>query len=132
MPGFDWNGKPLGVVSEDRRIVDPRGLAVAPREQLVLVNSSDRVLALDAEGKVVRETGVIEGLNPGGGTFGPDDRYYIGLRTARTILALPVSPGAAGQPWRCRSALALPVSLNNAGEPALPAGIVPFSARLRV
>ena len=104
---FDWDGKPLGVFSEDRRIVDPRGLAVEPRQQLLFLNSIDRVLALDVAGKVMRDTGMIKGLNPGGGTFGPDNRYYIGLRSTRTILALPVS-------------------LGDAGEPALPAGIVPF------
>jgi hypothetical protein len=104
---FDWDGKPLGVFSEDRRIVDPRGLAVEPGQELLFLNGIDRVLALDAAGKVVRETGVIMGLNPGGGTFGPDNRYYIGLRSARTILALPVS-------------------LGDTGEQALPTGIVPF------
>ena len=104
---FDLDGKPLGAFSNDKRIVDPRGLAVEPKQRLLFLNSTDRVLALDAAGKVVRDTGVIEGLNPGGGTFGPDDRYYIGLRSARTILALPVS-------------------LSDAGEEALPPGIVPF------
>jgi len=43
------------------------------------------VLALDQAGKVVRDTGVIAGLNPGGVTFGPDGRYYVGLRDARTV-----------------------------------------------
>jgi hypothetical protein len=88
---FDWDGKPLCVFSEDRRIVDPRGLAVEPEQHLLFLNSIDRVLALDAAGKVVRDTGVIKGLNPGGGTLGPDNLYHIGLRSARTILALPVS-----------------------------------------
>ncbi len=104
---FDRNGKPLGVFSKDRRIVDPRGLAVEPKQQLLFLNSTDRVLALDPAGAVVRDTGVIEGLNPGGGAFGPDNRYYIGLRSARTILALPAD-------------------LNDAGEQALPPGIVDF------
>jgi hypothetical protein len=104
---FDMDGEPLGVFSEDKRILDPRGMAVDQRKELLFLNSTDRVLALDGTGKIVRDTGVIDGLNPGGGTFGWDDRYYVGLRGARTILSLPVS-------------------LDNAGEPALPAGIVPF------
>ena len=29
------------------------------------------------------------GLNPGGGTFGPDCRYYLGLRSRRRILGWP-------------------------------------------
>lgn len=94
-------------MSKDSRIADPRGLAVEPGQRLLFLNSVDRVLALDTAGTVVRDTGVIAGLNPGGGVFGPDGRVYAGLRSARTILAL--SP-----------------DLNSAGEHVLPAGIVPF------
>ena len=84
---FDRNGRPLGAFSNDARISDPRGLAVDQRKELLFLNSgSDRVLALDRNGKVVRDTGPIPQLNPGGGTFGPDGRYYIGLRSARTIV----------------------------------------------
>jgi DNA-binding beta-propeller fold protein YncE len=104
---FDRDGKPLGPFSDDNRIVDPRGLAPDPEQGLLFLNSADRVLALDSVGKVVRDTGVITGLNPGGGILGPDGRYYVGLRGARTILALP--PG-----------------LNSPGEHVLPPAIVPF------
>ena len=104
---FDRDGKPLGIFSEDSRIADPRGLAVDAKERLLFLNNADRVLALDAAGKVVRDTGVSAGLNPGGGVFGPDGRYYAGLRSARTILALPPD-------------------LKSAGEHILPQGIVPF------
>ena len=103
----DRDGQPLGAFSKDSRIADPRGMAVEEKERLLFLNSADRVLALDAVGKVVRDTGVIAGLNPGGGTFGPEGRYYVGLRSARTILALQLD-------------------LNGAGEHVLPAGIVPF------
>ena len=104
---FDEDGKPLGPFSGDERIVDPRGLAPGPAPGLLFLNSAERVLALDSAGKVVRDTGVIPGLNPGGGTFGPDGRYYVGLRGARTVLALPPT-------------------LTSPGEPVLPDGIVPF------
>lgn len=104
---FDHDGAPLGVFSEDARIADPRGLAAEPGRRLLFLNSAARVLALDAAGRVVRDTGVIPGLNPGGGAFGPDGRYYVGLRSARTILAL--SP-----------------ELRSTGDHVLPAGIVPF------
>lgn len=57
--------------------------------------------------KVIRDTGPIEGLNPGGGNFGPDGRYYVGLRGVRTIMAFPTGLDAAGQH-------------------VLPPGIVPF------
>jgi hypothetical protein len=65
------------------------------------------VLALDPNGRVVRDSGPIEGLNPGGGNFGPDGRYYVGARSARTIMAFSIGLGATG-------------------EYVLPAGIVPF------
>lgn len=104
---FDHDGKPLGVFSCDSRISDPRGLGVEAEQRLLFLNSADRVLALDAAGKVVRDTGASPGLDPGGGTFGPDGRYYVGLRSARTILALPSD-------------------LKSTGNHVLPPGIVLF------
>jgi DNA-binding beta-propeller fold protein YncE len=104
---FDRDGTPLGIFSKDSRIADPRGLAVVRKDGLLFLNSADRILAVDAAGEVVRDTGVIAGLNPGGGTLGLDGRYYVGLRSARTILALPPD-------------------LKSTGEQALPPGIVPF------
>ena len=47
---------------------------------LFLNSGADRILALDPDRKIVRDTGPIEGLNPGGGIFGPDHRYYVGSR----------------------------------------------------
>src|SRR5215469_3347812 len=68
---FDGDGKLLGPFSEDVRIVDPRGVGL--HGTLLFLNSgSDRILALDNNGRVMRETGVIPGLNPGGGNFGPE------------------------------------------------------------
>jgi len=37
----------------------------------------------------------IEGLNPGGGNFGQDGRYYVGSRSARTIVTLSTSLNGA-------------------------------------
>ena len=105
---FDSDGKSLGAFSDDGRIVDPRGLAVDPSDGLLFLNSgSDRVLALSLDGKVVRDTGQIEGLDPGGGLFGPDGRYYVGSRSKRTVMAF-------APPFE------------SAGEHFLPAAIVPF------
>jgi DNA-binding beta-propeller fold protein YncE len=105
---FDREGGPLGAFSNDARIVDPRGLALDLKEGLLFLNSgSDRVLALDRGGRVVRDTGPIAQLNPGGGTFGPGGRYYAGLRSDRTIMAFSAK-------------------LDGAAERMLPAGIVPF------
>jgi DNA-binding beta-propeller fold protein YncE len=105
---FDLDGRPLGNFSDDDRIADPRGLAVDPAEGLLFLNSgTDRVLALDSGGSVVRDSGPIEGLNPGGANFGPDGRYYVGVRTERTIMAFSIG-------------------LNATAEYVLPPGIVPF------
>lgn len=105
---FDADGTPLGDFSDDSRIADPRGLGFDRGGGLVFVNSgANRILALDGEGKVVRDTGPIERLNPGGGNFGPDGRYYVGLRSARTIMAFAPS-------------------LDGVGEHVLPPGVVPF------
>jgi hypothetical protein len=105
---FDRNGRPLGPFSNDSRIADPRGLATGERERLLFLNSgADRVLALDPEGEVIRDTGPIEGLNPGGGSFGPDGRYYVGLRNLSTIMAFSTELAAVG-------------------EYVVPPGVVPF------
>jgi hypothetical protein len=105
---FSADGVMTGSFSHDRRISDPRGLCLGPSGELVYVNSGDdRVLALDGHGRVVLDSGRIDGLDPGGGTFGPGGRYYVGLRRHRTILALPAR-------------------LDSEGEPFLPGGIVPF------
>jgi outer membrane protein assembly factor BamB len=105
---FNRKGEPLGTFTDDTRIADPRGLAIDQKQELLFLNSgNDRVLALDRLGRVVRDTGPIPKLNPGGGIFGPDGRYYISLRSARTIMALPAT-------------------LEGAGENVLPPGIVPF------
>lgn len=105
---FDPDGRSLGVFSTDGRIADPRGLAVDSEKQLLFLNSAtDRVLALDRHRRVLRDTGPIPQLNPGGATFGPDGRCYIGLRGARTIMALRAT-------------------LDETGERILPDGIVPF------
>ena len=86
----------------------PSGSQSRSLRELVYLNSGDdRVLALDRNGKVVLDSGCVDGLDPGGGSFGPDGRYYVGLRRRRTVLALPAR-------------------LDQGGEPLLPDGIVSF------
>ena len=105
---FEVDGRFRGMFTEDDRIVDPRGLAVDPKENLLFLNSgADRVLAISSDGGVVRDTGRIEDLNPGGGNFDQDGRYYVGSRSTRTIVAFSTS-------------------LDAAPEHVLPRGIVPF------
>jgi sugar lactone lactonase YvrE len=105
---FGLDGVPLGPFSDDARIVDPRGMSVSPDRRHLYVNSgNDRILALDTDATVVRDTGPVPGLNAGGGNLGPDGRYYVGLRSARTIAAFPAD-------------------LDGAAESILPDGVVPF------
>ena len=105
---FTDDGKPIGVFGSDPRIVDPRGLGISRDDGLLFVNSgSDRILALDRNGHVVHASRSIVGLNLGGGNFGPDGRYYVGLRSERTIMAFARK-------------------LNSAGEYILPPHVVPF------
>jgi len=105
---FELDGRFRGTFIEDDRIADPRGLAVDTKENLLFLNSgADRVLAISSDGTIVRDTGRIEGLNPGGGNFGPDGRYFVGSRRARTIVALSSS-------------------LDATAENLLPPGVVPF------
>jgi DNA-binding beta-propeller fold protein YncE len=106
--GFGPGGECIGPFSSDPRIVDPRGLSLDPSGAFVYLNSGDdRVLALDLHGYVVRDSGRIPGLDPGGAEFGPDGRYYVTVRRRRTILAMPAA-------------------LDGEGEFLLPEGIVPF------
>ena len=105
---FELDGTFRGPFIEDDRIRDPRGLAVDPMENLLFLNSgADRVLAISSDGRVVRDTGRIESLNPGGGNFDPDGRYFVGSRSTRTIVAFANH-------------------LDPAPEQVLPPGIVPF------
>ena len=105
---FGAEGELIGPFGSDSRIVDPRGLSLDASGALIYLNSGDdRVLALDHHGKVVRDSGPIPELDPGGGLFGRDGRYYVGTRRRRTIVALPAALGS--EP-----------------EPILPEDIVPF------
>jgi DNA-binding beta-propeller fold protein YncE len=105
---FGPDGVSAGRFSADPWVADPRGMCISPDGRHVYVNSgSDRILALDAEGRVVRDTGYLAGLNAGGGNLGPDGRYHVGLRSARTIASFPAD-------------------LQGGSEPVLRSGIVPF------
>jgi hypothetical protein len=106
--GFGPEGEFTGPFSGDPRIADPRGLSLDPSGALVYLNSGDdRVLALDPHGNVVRDSGRIPGLDPGGAEFGPDGRFYLTARRQRTIRAMPAA-------------------LDGEGEVLLPEGVVAF------
>jgi DNA-binding beta-propeller fold protein YncE len=89
---FDPPGSNLGLFCHDSRVADPRGLCDDPNRDLLYVNSgNDHVLALNQVGQVLRDSGRLDALGPGGGVFGPDGRYYSGSRRLRTIMAIPAS-----------------------------------------
>lgn len=104
---FNAEGALLGRFSYDPRIIDPRGMSRDPSRELIYLNSAERVLALDRLGRVVRDSGPIADLDPGGAVFGPDGRFYVTTRRRRTILGLSAT-------------------LDGDVEPLLPAAIVPF------
>ena len=109
--GFSPEGEFTGPFSSDPRIADPRGMCLDPSGGFVYLNSGeDRVLVLDLHGYVVRDSGRMPGLDPGGGEFGPDGRYYVTMRRQRTIRAMPAA-------------------LDREGGNLLPEGIVPFPRR---
>jgi hypothetical protein len=129
--GFTADGVMTGPFSRDRRISDPRGLSLGPSGELVYVNSGDdRVLALDRHGTVALDSGRIDGLDPGGGTFGPGGRYYVGLRRHRTILALPAGLDSDGEPLLARGIVAFPrgFGFGPGGDLYLACGIGPSGA----
>jgi DNA-binding beta-propeller fold protein YncE len=96
--GFGPAGEFAGPFSSDPRIADPRGMSVDPSGAAVYVNSGDdRVLALDLHGYVVRDSGRIPGLDPGGAEFGPDGRYYLTVRRQQTIRVMPAALDRKGE-----------------------------------
>jgi hypothetical protein len=108
---FNAEGEFVGPFSDDPRIADPRGLCIDPSGALIYLNSVDRMLALDRSGGVVRDSGPMADLDPGGAVFGPDGRFYVTTRRRRTILGISATldghaePLAAGrQPADSRTA----------------------------
>jgi DNA-binding beta-propeller fold protein YncE len=84
-------------------------LCVDPSGDLLYVNNgNDRVLALDQKGQVLRDTGPIGELDPGGGVFGLDGHYYVGSRRLRTIMAMPARLDGPAIPYLPREVAPFP------------------------
>ncbi len=86
-------GRFRGPFGPTKEIRDPRGLRLTPDGTRVVVNNGDdRILVLDAQsGSLERALPPIQGLNPGGGKFGHDGRYYVTARTWKNIMAFDVN-----------------------------------------
>ena len=95
---FNAEGELLGPFSDDPRIVDPRGLCIDPSGELIYLNSADRMLALDRGGRVMRDSGPMADLDPGGAVFGPDGRFYVTMRRRRSILGISVTFDGHAEP----------------------------------
>jgi hypothetical protein len=80
---------------------------LTPAGALIYLNTADRMLAPDRSGRVVRDSGPIADLDPGGAVFGPDGRFYVTMRRRRTILGISAS-------------------LDDDAQLLVPEGIVPF------
>jgi DNA-binding beta-propeller fold protein YncE len=126
--GFDFGGRRLASFSHDPRISDPRGIRVNPSGSLLYLNSGDdRLLALNGGGLVVYDSGRIVGLNPGGGQFFTDDRYYVGLRSAGTVMAFSAQLDHEGREIFPRGIVSYPrgFAIADDGEVYLASGIGP-------
>jgi DNA-binding beta-propeller fold protein YncE len=104
---FDAERATVGAFSDDPRIVDPRGMSVDRSGELIYVNTADRLLALDRDGRVARDSGPMTDLDPGGAVAGPDGRLYVTARRRGTIFGVSAT-------------------LDGTPEPLLPEGVVPF------
>ena len=86
-------GRLEGAFGCGAEIRDPRGIRLAPDRSFVLVNNGDdRILKFEAgSGKFLGSLSFRPGLNPGGGKFGWDGRYYVGSRSEKSIVAFDVA-----------------------------------------
>jgi DNA-binding beta-propeller fold protein YncE len=125
---FNSEGELLGRFSSDPRIADPRGMAPDASGSLIYVNSGDeRVLALDRRGEVVRDSRRIPGLDPGGGKFGPDGRYYVTARRRGSVYAMRAALEEHGELVVPENSVAFPrgFDFGRGGQLYLASGVGP-------
>jgi len=89
------SGELLGKFGCGAEITDPRGIRLNPRgDHVVVTSGDDKLLVFNADsGSYFGQLPLIEGLNPGGVKFGRDGRFYVGARTAKSIVAYDVVGG---------------------------------------
>lgn len=103
-------GRLEGSFGDGVGIRDPRGIRLSPDGAYVVVNNGDdRILKLDAKtGVLVKGLPRLPGLNPGGGKFDWDGRYYVGSRTLKRVIAFDLSGERDPSTWAPESLVAFP------------------------
>ncbi len=106
-------GRFLGPFGHGVVISDPRGIRLSPDGAYVVVNNGDnRILTLDARtGSFIGAWPVVEELDPGGGKFGWDGRYYVGSRTRNSVIAFDPTGRRAASTFVPGSFVAFPRGL---------------------
>jgi WD40 repeat protein len=106
---FEPDGAGSAPFAPSSGIVDPRGVHVHPDGRHLYINSGDdRVMLLDAEGRVAAATPRIPDLNPGGGVVAAGGRYCVGSRTMGTLVAFSSDLRGPGELLLPRNVVAFP------------------------
>jgi DNA-binding beta-propeller fold protein YncE len=83
---FDIQRQTVSAFINDPRITDPRGLAVRRDDGLLFVNGGPhRIVAINLENTVVRDSGILDGFDIGGANFDNDGCYCFTMRNLGTI-----------------------------------------------
>ena len=124
-------GRFLGPFGQGVEISDPRGLRLSPDGTYVVVSNGDnRILTLDAQtGSFLGAWPLVDGLDPGGGKFGWDGRYYVGSRTQKSLIAFDPSGHSGPSTFVPGGFVAFPrgVAISRAGPLYLASGTDPVT-----
>ena len=83
---FDIQRQSVSTFINDPRITDPRGIAVRRDDGLLFVNGGPhRIVAINLENTVVRDSGSLDGFDIGGANFDNDGCYCFTARNLGTI-----------------------------------------------
>lgn len=83
---FDIQRQSVSAFIKDPRITDPRGLAVRRDVGLLFVNGGPhRIVAINLQNTVVRDSGSLDGFDIGGANFDNDGDYCFTVRNLGTI-----------------------------------------------
>jgi hypothetical protein len=128
-------GRFVGTFGHSVEIRDPRGIHLSPDGATVVVNNGDdRILKFDAKtGALLDALPPFENLNPGGGKFGWDGRYYVGSRTLKSVIAFDLSGKCNPSTFIAGNFVAFPrgIAISPARETYLASGADPATGEGR-